>query len=680
MPEAASAPRLRRAGVELIAVSFVVLFQELALIRWLGSQVRVLAYFPNLILISAFLGLGAGCLLARVRSSMVLWPPAVLLAIATAVGMSRIAFTQESISDHLWLLYYDLPRDAPVVHGIRIPILVVFVTSAIAFVPLGQFVAARLRQFRAAGRSLAGYSCDLGGSLIGTAAFAAASFLGAFPAAWFATMAAVSVAFLVARRDWLISGVAAFSALILFVAWADSADCYSPYYALRRVELKNNLGFLILANGSQHQYAAPLRASDPLTRPENESLRTGYHLPYRLAAKQPRRVLILGAGSGNDAAVALDEGAARVDAIEIDPAIIEMGRESHPDKPYADPRVRIINTDARSFLNGTSQQYDLIVFGTLDSMTRLSALSNVRLDNFVYTRECLHSVREHLAPGGGMALYFGTGLDYIDARFRALMEREFGRPPAVVEKNFGSFNRLYLAGPAFARLPAARATGRVILPTDDWPFLYLRSRAITPFYLSLITAIAMIASLTVWGAAAAARAGGPAFDSVFFLFGLAFLLLESKSVTEMNLVWGSTWLTSAIVFASILAMILAGTLLMAWRPVQWGVAASGLVVTLIANYLTPVQVALAMGPALKLLLSAAFVGLPIFFASICFALQFRDERSADRAFGWNLLGAVGGGLLEFCSMAIGLKLLSLVALAAYAAAFALRRPRELSVG
>ena len=53
-------PSVRRAGAQLLAVSFVVLFQELALIRWLPVQVRVVAYFPNLILIGAFLGLGLG--------------------------------------------------------------------------------------------------------------------------------------------------------------------------------------------------------------------------------------------------------------------------------------------------------------------------------------------------------------------------------------------------------------------------------------------------------------------------------------------------------------------------------------------------------------------------------------------------------------------------------------------
>src|SRR5438270_9302071 len=93
---------LRRAALELTLTSFIVLFQELALIRWIGAEVRVLAYFPNVVLISAFLGLGVGSLLARrARSLLVLWPPLLLITIAAAFGISRIAFTQEAVSEHL---------------------------------------------------------------------------------------------------------------------------------------------------------------------------------------------------------------------------------------------------------------------------------------------------------------------------------------------------------------------------------------------------------------------------------------------------------------------------------------------------------------------------------------------------------------------------------------------------
>jgi uncharacterized membrane protein len=662
-------PALRREGVELVAVSFIVLFVELALIRWLAAQVRVLAYFPNVVLLAAFLGLGVGSLLARRRVRLApWWAPLLLVVVAVAWSLSRIAFTAESVTEHLWLLYYDLPKGAPVVHGVAAPILITFILTAASFVPLGQIVATRLRRFRDSGEALSGYACDLTGSLLGTIAFAVASFLEATPLVWFAIPLVASFVILSRSRKWLVSGALAALAILAIVVWSDRADGYSPYYALTRVELPDQLGFLILANGSQHQYAAPLKRSDTLTRPDSIALRDGYHLPYRFLRHPPQRVLILGAGSGNDAAVAIDERASAVDAIEIDPMIIATGKVHHPDRPYSDPRVHVVNTDARSFLNNTSGKYDLIVFGTLDSMTRLSALSNVRLDNFIYTRECFVAAQTHLAVDGGIAVYFGTAVDYIDARLRTLLAQATGRAPAVIAHNFGSFNRLYLAGPAFAHLTAMPASAENI-PSDDWPYLYLRSRTITPFYWGIIAAIALIALAAVFAA------GGrmASFDGPLFFFGLAFLLLETKSVTEMNLVWGATWLTNAIVFGAILAMILAGTLLMKAKPLPWRVSAAGLVIALLINYLTPVHTILSASIVTKLLLSLAFVGLPIFFASTCFALQFRDEPAADVAFGWNVIGAVAGGLIELTSMVIGLKLLSIVALGAYLIAFAMRR-------
>jgi len=658
-----------RDAAVLVATSFVVLFQELALIRWTGAQVRVLAYFPNVILISAFLGLGVGALLARrVRPLLAWWPPLLALAAGAAVAMSRVVFTQEEVSEHLWLLYYDLPKNAPIVHGVRLPLIVTFIVSAVSFVPLGQIVGRQLDLFRECGASLAGYAYDLLGSLLGVVAFAALSFAEAPPWLWFAAIFAVAAVFLRRPLPLAVGAVCCVATLCIVYA-GDLADAWSPYYALRKIDLPAGDGFLILANGAQHQYAAPARRADAVHSAEAALQRAAHHYPYSLLPHPPARVLLLGAGSGNDAAVALDEGARQIDAVEIDPVILEWGR-FHPDRPYADPRVRTINNDARSVLNHGHDRYDLIVFGALDSMTRLSALSNVRLDNFVYTRQCLDAARQRLAPGGGLVLYFAVSSGYIDEHLRMMLTSVFGAPPSVAV--FQRF-RIYLAGPAFAGVGprAPQPVDASLVPTDDWPYLYLRGRGVTPFYLQLIAVFGGIAVLAV--ALAAFPGGALRFNGLMFFFGLAFLLVETKSVTEMNLVWGSTWLTSAVVFGSILAMVLGGTLLMRTRTLPWRVAAGALIAAMIVNYLTPVRAIVSTSAPLRLLLSLLFVGVPVFFASICFALRFREEDATDAAFGWNIVGAVMGGLLEFSSMAVGLKALTLIALAAYLAAFAVVR-------
>ena len=672
----------RRLALELIAVSFVVLFQELTLIRWLGGQIRVLAYFPNLILLSAFLGLGLGCLRGGKRSLLWLWPAGLVLLAGAALVLGRVIFTQQSVSEHLWLLYYDLPPNAPVVHGVRLPIVICFILCTLVFVPLGQLVAERLQQFQALSSSLWGYGCDILGSLLGVIGFAAAGFAQSFPIVWFGLFLAVGLLFFVDRKGLLLVYLAAVMTTLFIVVHVERAQYYSPYYSL-----SINQNQEVLANGSLHQRAVALKRGTPKSELD-QLISEGYHVPYRILARPPRRVLVLGAGTGNDVSVALDEGAGQVDAVEIDPVILQLGRKFHPDHPYGSPKVRVFNMDARSFLNHATGSYDLIVFGTLDSMTRLSALSNVRLDNFVYTLDCFKAARSHLTPDGGMALYFMVSADYINDRLVGMMSETFGKLPIVYKRHHALFNTIVMGGPAFTHPGPPESAGvteayfretlpRLVLPDDDWPYLYLQRREVSSFYLGIMVFIAMFAVLAVAAVSPemrrsfTTRAG---MDKEMFLFGLAFLLLETRSVTVMNLAWGATWLTSAVVFGSILATILVATILYQLRPVPWRIGITGLILSLLICYAFPTGLLLSINAAARLAFSLLFVGTPVFFASLCFAALFGKRVEAGVAFGWNLLGAVAGGLLEFLSMFTGLKDLLLLAVIAYlAAAFIHRR-------
>ena len=210
------------------------------------------------------------------------------------------------------------------------------------------------------------------------------------------------------------------------------------------------------------------------------------------------------------------------------------------------------------------------------------------------------------------------------------------------------------------------------------------SRGLNRFYLSVLVTLALLSATAIVLASADMRAGAtriePA-DGVMFLFGFAFLLLEARAVTEMNLLWGATWLTNTIVFGTILATILVATVMTDRMGLRLSPCFTALLLSLCGIYALPVQFLASTGPALKLFVSVPFVGLPIFFAGACFAILFRDREAAGRAFGWNLLGAVAGGLAEFSSMAIGLKGLVLVASIAYLLALLLRgRERFFAVG
>ena len=74
----------------LFVSSFLVLFLETALIRWMPAYVRLLAYFSNFILLASFLGIGVGCLLATRRRNLIVWFPLIQFSVILAVDLLRL--------------------------------------------------------------------------------------------------------------------------------------------------------------------------------------------------------------------------------------------------------------------------------------------------------------------------------------------------------------------------------------------------------------------------------------------------------------------------------------------------------------------------------------------------------------------------------------------------------------
>src|SRR5207245_7146212 len=107
----------------------------------------------------------------------------------------------------------------------------------------------------------------------------------------------------------------------------------------------------------------------------------------------------------NDVAAALANGASHVDAVEIDPAIFDIGRAAHPNKPYDDPRVTIHIDDGRSFLRKTTAQYDLIVYAFVDSLVLHSGYSSIRLESFLFTEGAFRDIAAKLTSNGMFAAY-----------------------------------------------------------------------------------------------------------------------------------------------------------------------------------------------------------------------------------------------------------------------------------
>jgi SAM-dependent methyltransferase len=411
--------------------------------------------------------------------------------------------------------------------------------------------------------------------------------------------------------------------------------------------------------------------------PSTELNRTAlnYDLAYKLAS-HAGRVLVVGAGTGNDVAAALRHGASHVDAVEIDPVILELGRKFHPERPYDSARVTQYVDDARAFFRKSNQKYDLIVFGYLDSHTLLTSMSSVRLDNYVYTLESFRAARHLLAENGTLVLGFSSGKSFLGDRMFATLSEAFGSPPRAYFTGAGETGVVYVEGANiqadaitdFPDISAEFQTRRSItsIATDHWPFLYLRTRTIPASILIVLVLFLYIAVGTVRRKIPLSLQGGPEDLHLFFL-GAGFMLLETKGVTELSLLFGSTWVVNAVVIAAFLFMGLLANGLVAFRPISRRLAYGGLFVFLIAGMIVPYSILGALPTLEKIVAAGILVGLPVFFSGLVFSGSFRDYGRPARGLGINLLGAVVGGVLENLVMVGGTPILGVLAIALYGA-------------
>ncbi len=125
---------------------------------------------------------------------------------------------------------------------------------------------------------------------------------------------------------------------------------------------------------------------------------------YRIA--RARTVLVLGAGGGLEVLAALAHGAARVVAVELSPAVIDLTRavlDSASDV-YGDPRVELVVGDARSFVARTADRLDLVVLSPGEPFGTAAAGLHALSEDYLTTVEAVHAYLERLRPGGVLAM------------------------------------------------------------------------------------------------------------------------------------------------------------------------------------------------------------------------------------------------------------------------------------
>ena len=646
---------VRSARARVFLGSALVLFLELVLIRELGAKVVHLSYFTNFVLLGSFLGVGLGFLASR-RRDLSWLSPAVLALLLAFVDLVPVEIDRRSDQ----VIYFTVVEPSGAPAWVTLPIIFAAVAACV-FGP-AQLVGRSFRGLPA----LDAYRLDLLGSLAGIAAFTGLALLGTPPLAWGLVLVALFVGLLGTARTVLFSCAVL---VALFVADLPTAQVtWSPYYRIVHTPFEIAPGESALnvnVNGVPHQVA---RSVASLERAEPQ-----YAIPYeRLAYRAPDNVLVIGAGTGNDVALALSRGAGHVDAVEIDPEILALGGQ-HPDRPYDDPRVTTHVADGRAFLERTSAKYDLILFALPDSISLVLGGGAIRLESYLFTREALAAARRRLTDRGGFAMYNVYRERWLVDRYAETVAAAFGHEPCVTTIQRASGQAfIYAAVHEEDQTCDASgvAAGRVAPATDDRPFPYFRGGFIPSLYLLALAGILLASLVSVRLVAGRFGAMRPYAD--LFFMGAAFLLLETKSVTTFALLFGTTWMVNAIVFGGVLlAVLLAVETTRRVRLPGLPVLYLGIGAALALAYVVPNASLLALPVLPRLGAAVALAFAPIYLANLAFAKRFAATDDAPGAFGVNVLGAMLGGCIEYLALVVGFRNLLIVAALLYLAAFLL---------
>jgi hypothetical protein len=691
---------LSRTALSILLISVLGLFLEMMLIRWISTEIRIFAYVQNVVLVVCFLGLGLGCFTSRqeinIRSTIY---PLLFLSFIFAIPISRKGIG--SLSECLSVM-----RDMPIfyrtvtsssIESILLALLglilsyIVMVLILDMFVPIGRILGRLLDTHP---NIIEAYSINVLGSLLGTWLFVILSSLWAPPIAWCAVLALLFIYFIYESRsrfNYILLGLLLVFSLFASIDYNSIKTIWSPYQKLvlsKTDYAQSEVGaYRINVNNVKFQeivdFDSPERSFKESWREITPKNLSQYDIPV-LLHPNPKNMLVVGSGTGNDVAGGLRNGIKLLTAVEIDPAILSIGKQYHPQKPYDSPLVEIVQDDARSFFATSSDTYDIISFGLLDSHTS-SIMTNTRLDEYVFTYESLKKAKSLLAKDGIIVLHSSAMEYFIADRIARTLRDLFQKEPVIFHvppNSFGDGGTMFVAGEnpsgVLAHIKRNAKLSDLIegwqnkypikfdystpISTDDWPYLYLPYPKIPLLYFAFaaIMIILFIRSCKHWGVSSLFVNWNQSHWHFFFL-GAAFMLLEVQNISKAAVVLGSTWEVNAVIVSAVLIMILLANFITAKMKRLNVIPVYIILLTVcITLYFVDIAQFAFMPYYQKAFIVGCLTTLPMIFSGIIFIKSFASVEEKDHALGANLFGALFGALLQTITFITGIKTLLLI--------------------
>lgn len=641
-------------NAHMFILSMLVLFFELVCIRWFPAHVRHLGYFTNFIVIASFLGIGIGILWGK--KNRILLPFFVPLLIVVQILLHFFKL-QIQIPENEVLYFQHLGTELKVIEPFyMIPVVFFIVTSLFVCLssPLGKLFDEM--------EPLPAYKANILGSLAGIFLFTLLCYFQSQPYVWMLLFFFFYFA-LFHQEKAALTLLQAFLAVIvvIFFYWSGKDSIWSFYYKITphcyRNLQDNSVIYDVWVNNTGHQRLTPLAdiAQEPM-----------YTEIYRhFPPGSIKDMLIVGSGGGQDTACALAQAVQNIDAVEIDSVLMKFGKTLHPERPYLDPRVHLYNDDGRAFMRKATTKYDAVIFALPDSLVLSSSYSSLRLESYLFTMEAFQDVARLLKPGGIFVMYNYFRKPWLMHKLATMLELSFGYPPQIFV--YPNTMTCFITGPGSKGLGSTPGYERYTPATDDWPFLYLKTRSFPGIYVKMIVSIIVI---SLFFYLLSPRPEKHSTNWAFFFLGAAFLLLETKSIVNFSLLFGSTWIVNSVVFFVILALVLLAILVSERYALKNRYYLYGaLLITVLLNYLVPMKLFLGAHPVVLNVVAPVFYLLPIFFANLVFTYNFKDSSQAAVAFTSNMLGSILGGISEYTSMYAGYNNLLLIVLVFYILAF-----------